>query len=327
MQRDNLTIIADASIPTGSVTTSRPGSRRVAAGVLAAAVIVGAVAMVFYARRDLTLSHYDARAHVMVARRITDSLTPGWRQIGAVWLPLPHALTAIVVRPDWSYRTGYPSAIGSMLALSIGLAVLSGYLVRRLGSVSAAVVAPAAMLLNPNLLYLQSTPMTEPLLIGLACLCLVAVDGWVHDPRPARRHWAGLTIVALMLTRYEGWCVAGALIGLGAFETRRLGVKALALVPYAVASVVAFLCLGRAATGQWFVASGFFIAENPSFQRPVASLVEVWTATVDLGGVALVAAGVAGGLMCLARARRHAGALLPLALAASAALPWFAFYQ
>src|SRR5688500_7720010 len=178
MQRDNLTIITDGSIPTGRVPTARLASRRVAASVLAAAVLFGTVAIVFYARRDLTLSHYDARAHVMVARRITDSLTPGWRQIGAVWLPLPHALNAIVVRPDWSYRTGYPSAIVSMFAFSTGLAVLTGYLVRRFGSVSAALVAPATMLLNPNLLYLQSTPMTEPLLIGLACLCLVAVDGW-----------------------------------------------------------------------------------------------------------------------------------------------------
>ena len=40
-----------------------------------------------YARAGLAVSHYDARAHLVVARRILDSLMPGWQQIGAVWLP------------------------------------------------------------------------------------------------------------------------------------------------------------------------------------------------------------------------------------------------
>jgi hypothetical protein len=54
----------------------------------------------------LTLSHYDAKAHLVVARRVFDSLTPSWEQIGAVWLPLPHVLNALPVQIDWMYRTG-----------------------------------------------------------------------------------------------------------------------------------------------------------------------------------------------------------------------------
>ena len=41
-------------------------------------LILGTVAAIFYARGGLTLSHYDAKAHLVVARRILDSLTPGW---------------------------------------------------------------------------------------------------------------------------------------------------------------------------------------------------------------------------------------------------------
>ena len=54
-----------------------------------ATTTVGAAAATYYAMQGLTLSHYDARAHIVVARRVTDSLTPGWRQFGAVWLPRP----------------------------------------------------------------------------------------------------------------------------------------------------------------------------------------------------------------------------------------------
>ena len=63
-------------------------------------------APLIYARADLTLSHYDARAHLVVARRVVDSLTPGWRQLGGVWLPLPHLINLIPVQWDSSYRTG-----------------------------------------------------------------------------------------------------------------------------------------------------------------------------------------------------------------------------
>ena len=66
----------------------------------------GTAAAVHYYQLGLTLAHYDARAHLVVARRVFDSLTPGWQQVGAVWLPLPHLLNALPVQIDWFYRTG-----------------------------------------------------------------------------------------------------------------------------------------------------------------------------------------------------------------------------
>ena len=66
--------------------------------IIPAASALGATAVAIHqARLDLTLRHYDARWHLIVARQIVDSLTLGWRQIGAIWLPLPHLLNAIPV--------------------------------------------------------------------------------------------------------------------------------------------------------------------------------------------------------------------------------------
>src|SRR5205809_147806 len=73
-------------------------------GTLAALLGVGATW--FYVSAGLSLSHYDAKAHLVVARRILDSLTPSWEQIGAVWLPLPHVMNAIPIQIDFFYRTG-----------------------------------------------------------------------------------------------------------------------------------------------------------------------------------------------------------------------------
>src|SRR5262245_16226909 len=80
--------------------------RQVCAFIGFVSIALGTLAAVRYERLDLTLSHYDARGHVVVARRIADSITPGWQQIGAVWLPVPHLLNAIPVQVDAFYRTG-----------------------------------------------------------------------------------------------------------------------------------------------------------------------------------------------------------------------------
>ena len=189
-------------------------ARRVFWLALTGSVAFGAIAAWHYASLQLTLSHYDARAHLVVARRVIDSLTPGWRQLGSVWLPLPHLLNILPNAWDWSYRTGGVAVAMSVLVFSAGLATLARCLVLRTGSVAAALIAPAVALTNPNVLYLQATPMTEPMLFGLALLSIAAIDAWLQNPSPARANRAGAVLVALVLTRYEGWLVGGALAAL-----------------------------------------------------------------------------------------------------------------
>ena len=57
---------------------------------LSAAIMAAAIAW-FY-RTGATLYSGDAEAHLDIARRIFDSRTPGWSQVGTTWLPLPHLL-------------------------------------------------------------------------------------------------------------------------------------------------------------------------------------------------------------------------------------------
>jgi hypothetical protein len=78
------------------------------------AALLGVATAWTYPSAGLSLSHSDAKAHLVVARRILDSITPNWEQIGAVWLPLPHVLNALPVQIDFLYRTG-----ASAIAISI----------------------------------------------------------------------------------------------------------------------------------------------------------------------------------------------------------------
>src|SRR4051812_50138982 len=83
------------------------------------AALGGTLVAVRYHQLGLTLSHYDARGHLVVARRIFDSLTPGWQQIGAVWLPLPHLLNALPVQIDFLYRTGASAVAISVASFAV----------------------------------------------------------------------------------------------------------------------------------------------------------------------------------------------------------------
>src|SRR5258708_14152542 len=91
-------------------------------GAAAAAAMLGAIVAIHYHRLGLTLTHYDARGHLVVARRIVDSITPGWQQIGAVWLPLPHLLNALPVQIALFYRTGASAVALSIVAFPIATA-------------------------------------------------------------------------------------------------------------------------------------------------------------------------------------------------------------
>src|SRR5580765_770932 len=136
----------------------------------AAAALGGAIAALRYHDLGLTLSHYDARGHLVVARRIVDNLTPGWQQIGAVWLPLPHLLNALPVQVDAFYRTGASAVAISIASFAVSTAALAWIVAALTGSVLAGVAGAAVFALNPSVLYLQSTPLTEPLLLGSTLL-------------------------------------------------------------------------------------------------------------------------------------------------------------
>ena len=295
--------------------------------MFALALLVGTAAALYYARLHLTLSHYDARAHLVVARRVVDSLTPGWRQLGAVWLPLPHLLNMLPAQIDWNFRTGFSAIAISILSLSWGLAALAQYLYRHTQSASVAMAAPLMALLNPNVLYLQSTPMTEPLLFGLALMSLLAIDDWIVSPLTPQAHAAGIRLAALALTRYEGWFIGAALVVI-AFAARPRERSASVLVLFPALAVIAFLFLSYLSSGVLIVTSGFFIPENPARSSVRLVFDQILSATRALAGPPLMigaAAGIATGLFRWRRSGRRS--LLPLCLLTSAVLPFGAFYD
>jgi len=305
--------------------------------VAGALVLLGCAAAWYYAGLGLTLSHYDAKAHLVVARRVLDSLTPGWKQVGGVWLPLPHLLNLLPVQIDAFYRTGFSAVVLSILSFGLAGWSCARIVLRLTGSTVGAVAAGAVLMSSADLLYLQATPMTEALLLGLTTLAVALVLEWAEDPVPRRLLMAGAAIVAACLTRYEAWPVTAALLALSACVLWRNGVplreaasQVVRLAIYPVLAVLAFLVQSRLSTGAWFVTGGFFVADNPDLGRPFKAIGSVWWGTHVLNGYGVLLFAVAGAVLVAAVAaasRRRSGVLLVLALAATAALPWYAFFQ
>src|SRR4029453_11643861 len=145
------------------------------------ALVVGVVAAFHYSAVHLALAHYDARAHLVVARRVIDSLTPGWQQVGAVWLPLPHLLNFVPVQIGALYRTGASAIAISVLSSAVAVWAMSDAIRRSTGSAAGAIAAAALLVLNPNVLYRQSTQMTEPLLFAAVMLSIALAMRWLDD--------------------------------------------------------------------------------------------------------------------------------------------------
>ena len=165
------------------------------------AALAGAIVALHYHRLGLTLSHYDARGHLVVARRIADSITPGWQQVGAVWLPLPHLLNFLPAQVDWLYRTGAAAVAISIASFAVAAGAIAWIVLVLTGSVAAALLGSALFVVNPNVLYLQATPMTEPLLLALTLVAVaLLVEATLH-PSPPGARWHRVGPVTPMPTR------------------------------------------------------------------------------------------------------------------------------
>ncbi len=304
-----------------------------ALGALAA--LLGTVAAAVYWSAGLTLSHYDAKAHLVVARRILDSLTPSWEQIGAVWLPLPHLLNALPIQIDWMYRTGASAIVMSIASFAVTVACLSALVLRATGSRWGAALAAALFAANPNVLYLQSTPMTEPLLFALASLVVLHLAEWALSDAVAVPRAAGWTIVAACLTRYEAWPIVGAAMAVAAWVKWRRGAplarvaeSTARLACYPAGAVLFFMGMSFASIGEWFVTGGFYVPDPALQGQPMVVAEAILEGVADLGGTRLLmAAEIAAPILLLAAAWRRSwsGLVFPIVLLASAALPFYAF--
>jgi len=166
--------MSSASSP---ILTNRGISQAESWAVIACCTAASMAAIVWSWHHDAMLNYGDAVAHLHIARRVFDSRTPRFSQLGSVWLPLPHILLIPFVQNYQWWASGLAGVIPSALAY---IAACAGIyrLARHFVSRMASALALAFFALNPNLLYLQTTAMTEPLFLCETIWIVVWMVEW-----------------------------------------------------------------------------------------------------------------------------------------------------
>jgi hypothetical protein len=162
-----------------------------------------------YLLNGLGLSYNDARSHLDIGRRVVEGLKPGLAQLGSVWLPLNHLLMVPLIWNDWMWHTGFAGAAWNMLAfVGTGLVVYR-YVARLGGGMLARLVAVLVFVANLNVLYLQSTAMTEPLLLFTMTAGCYYFLKYQQDRAIVELVKAAFWIMLATLVRYDGWFLLG----------------------------------------------------------------------------------------------------------------------
>ena len=169
-------------------------------------LILGAAAnLAYFYSRGLSNLYGDGIAHVEGARRIFDSLTPGYAEIGTVWLPLFHLLAAPLAQNDFLWRSGLAGSLVSSAAFVLTAVFLFRLAVGLNQSLGAGAVTLAGYFLCPNMLYLAATPLTEPLAQLWAVAAIFGLHRYQEGGRTGALVSSGLAVFLGTLTRYDGW--------------------------------------------------------------------------------------------------------------------------
>jgi hypothetical protein len=306
--------------------------------LLATALSIGFYA--WYAHQGLTLAYSDAISHMMIARRVFFSRTPGLAQLGTVWLPLTHMLMLPFIWWDALFRSGLAGALPSMVAYVLGAVYLYRLAQLIFGSTAAGVIAALVFLLNPSTLYMQGTPMTELPLMGLAIVAIFYAARWVRTFAAPDLVKCAAATAAATLVRYDAWALAGGLCAILLVAAWRRGgrqsaeANVLLFGTFAFSGCVAWLVYQQIIVGNAFdFLNGPYSSEHqqenfltsgklPTFHNPLLSLHVYAQATLDTVNWPVLLIALAGLVVWVVRAGIQLRSLPIFALLIPFAFNW-----
>jgi hypothetical protein len=167
--------------------------------------VISIAAFLYYHQNGLGLAYNDARSHLDIGRRVVEGLKPGLAQLGSVWLPLPHILMIPFIWNDFMWHSGLAGAIVSMISfIATGLLVYT--FLKELGvGLLGRLVGVFVFVANINILYLQSTAMTELLLLATMTFASYEIMMWHKNSDIFHLIKSAFWIMLSTLTRYDGW--------------------------------------------------------------------------------------------------------------------------
>jgi cellulose synthase/poly-beta-1,6-N-acetylglucosamine synthase-like glycosyltransferase len=159
----------------------------------------------YFLQQHQILLYEDSVSHVRIARRVFDNIIPGVSQLGGVWLPFPHVLMLPFAWNDYLWRSGLAGSFSSMFCYLVAAIYLFRSACRLTHSKSASFVGTLLFICNPNVLYLQSTPLSELVCVATTVIACYYFLAWVQEDH--LKHLVGMAAGTFLasLSRYDGW--------------------------------------------------------------------------------------------------------------------------
>lgn len=175
--------------------------------VLGFLVALSYFAFLLYYQGGLNLIYADAISRLDIARKVIDNITPGLPQVGNVWLPLPQLLMVPFIWNDYMWHTGMAGYFMSGISF-----IVTGIYIYR----SAKILTDSALAsffsvlifaLNINILYLQTTAMSESVFLASLAATIFYFLQWFRNKHETSIMKAALALSAMTLIRYEGLAI------------------------------------------------------------------------------------------------------------------------
>ncbi len=168
-------------------------------------VVISLGSFVYYFKTGQITAYGDSKGHLNIARRVIDSPTPGIAQLGGYWLPLLHLLMIPTIWNDYFWNTGISGSIPNIIAFIFAVYFTYKFSEDLTKSKLSGLLAASVLLFNPNLLFMQSAPMTESLFIATTVSGSYYLYRYVRDSKISDGILAGILVSLSSLNRYEGW--------------------------------------------------------------------------------------------------------------------------
>jgi hypothetical protein len=162
------------------------------------------------------LKYYpDGVSHLVIARRVFDTLTPALAQLGGVWLPMTHLLLMPFVANDFLFHTGLAGTIVSISATAITAVALFRILRLQFASSMVGIFGSFLYFFNSSVIYMGIVPMMEAVFMMFFMLSVYYIQKWHYLSLSEQRILfqyrtilkCALAVSAASLTRYEAWAL------------------------------------------------------------------------------------------------------------------------
>jgi cellulose synthase/poly-beta-1,6-N-acetylglucosamine synthase-like glycosyltransferase len=243
--------------------------------------IMSVAACLYYFQQHKILLYDDAYSHLRIARAVFDSTTPGLAQLGSVWLPLPHILMWPFIWNDYLWHSGLAGSFVGMICYILTAIYLFLSIRRLTHSSRISFLGSLLFIFNPNVLYLQSTPLSELTCFGTLTIACYYFLAWTQEDTTKYLVLAAMSTFLATLARYDGWvlflCLSCLIFLIGWMKRQRLLKIG--------ANLVIFGTLGGLGILLWFIWNQIIFGDALYFQNGQYSSQAAQMALLHSGGL------------------------------------------